>query len=98
MFGFSRRLSSTSAVSALMDRNEKARARATLWFLADSEIAAREMVELAVANCMAARHFGADDHERGDLAILAERLLDDARKTEECWTTGNECAASAWGM
>jgi hypothetical protein len=81
-----------------MNRNDQAKARPTLWFLADSEIAAREMVELAVANCMATRRFGVDDHERGDLAILADQLLDDARKAEECWTTGNKCAASAWGM
>jgi hypothetical protein len=38
-------------------REDQGRVRATLRFLAHAEIAARQMVELAVANYMAAQHF-----------------------------------------
>ena len=79
-------------------REEQERERATLWFLAQTEVAARQMVELAVTNCMAARHFGAEGHERGDLAILADRFLDDAQKTQECWSTAGKCAALTWSI
>jgi hypothetical protein len=70
---------------------------ATLWFLAHTEIAARQMVELAVTNWMAAKGFGADDHERGDLAILADLFLDDAQKSQERWSIAGKCASSAFG-
>lgn len=79
-------------------REEQERERATLWFLAQTEVAARQMVELAVTNCMAARHFGAEDHERGGLAILADRFLDDAQKTQECWSMAAKCAALPWSI
>ena len=79
-------------------REEQERGRATLWFLAQTEVAARQMVELAVTNCMAARHFGAEDHERGGLAILADRFLDDAQKKQECWSMAAKCAALPWSI
>ena len=78
--------------------DEQASARATLWFLVHTEIAAREMVELAVTNWMAARKFGADQRERSDLEILAGQLLDGAQKTQECWIAAGKCTASAWGI
>ncbi len=78
-------------------REEQERERVTL-FLAQTEVAAQQMVELAVTNCMAARHFGAEGYERGDLAILADRFLDDAQKTRECWSTAGKCAALTWSI
>jgi hypothetical protein len=56
------------------------------WFLIDLEIPVSEMVELATANWMAAQRFGAGQTDRGDLAILADQLLEHPRKTQECWT------------
>jgi hypothetical protein len=53
------------------------------------------MVELATANWMAAQTFGADHNDRGDLAILADQLLEHARKTQECWSIASRCAALA---
>jgi hypothetical protein len=65
------------------------------WFLIDLEIPVREMAELAIANWMAAQSFGADQNDRRDLAILADQLLERARKTQECRTIASRCAASA---
>lgn len=81
-----------AAASVLMNR----RKGPTLnWFLIELEIPVREMVELATANWMAAQTFGADHNDRGDLAILADQLLEHARKTQECWGLASRCAASA---
>jgi hypothetical protein len=65
------------------------------WFLIDLEIPVREMAELAIANWMATQRFGADQTDRGDLAILADQLLEHARKTQECWSIASRCAALA---
>jgi hypothetical protein len=65
------------------------------WFLIDLEIPVREMVELAIANWMATQRFGADQTDRGDLPILADQLLEQARKTQECWSIASRCAALA---
>jgi hypothetical protein len=65
------------------------------WFLIDQEIPVREMVELATANWMAAQSFGAGEYGGRDLAILADQLLEQARKTQEYWTLASRCAASA---
>jgi hypothetical protein len=78
--------------NALMNRNKGPTLN---WFLIDLEIPVREMVELATANWMAAQSFGADQNDRGDLAILSDQLLEHARRTQECWTIANRCAASA---
>jgi hypothetical protein len=53
------------------------------------------MVELAVINWFGAQRFGANDHYRKELAILAERFLESAKEMEECWTIASMCAALA---
>jgi hypothetical protein len=50
------------------------------WFLIDREIPVSELVELAMAKWLAAQSFGSDQNYRRDLAILADQLLEDARK------------------
>jgi hypothetical protein len=64
------------------------------WFLIDQEVPVSELVELATAKWLAAQSFGSDQKYRRDLAILADQLLEHARKTHECWTLASRCAAS----
>jgi hypothetical protein len=61
----------------------------------DSENTVREMVELAVTNWLGAQRFGANDHYRKELAVLAERFLESAKEIEERWTIASMCAALA---
>jgi hypothetical protein len=61
-------------------------------FVVDSESTVREMVELAVTNWLSAQHFGANDHYRKELAILAERFLESAKEMQGCWTIASVCA------
>jgi len=64
------------------------------WFVVNQEVPVREMVELATANWLAAQSFGAQS-DRGDLAILTDILLEDARKARECWSIASRCAVSS---
>ena len=61
----------------------------------ESKNTVREMVELAVINWLGAQRFGANDHYRKELAVLAERFLESAKEMEECWTIASMCAVLA---
>ncbi len=73
------------------DSDEKnAPAPSINWFLVDQEIPVREMFQLALANWIAAKSFGA--HGRSELGILTDQLLEDAREMQEYWTIASRCA------
>ena len=61
-------------------------------FLIELEIPLREMVELAMANWLASRRFGADCPECKELTDLTDQLLEQATRMEVCWTIASMCA------
>jgi hypothetical protein len=78
-----------------MNRNVDNSARDLSQFLIDSEVPVRELAELAIANWAAVRRFCSGEHERKELVILADLLLERARKIVECWIIASGRAASA---
>jgi hypothetical protein len=54
-------------------------------FLIDSEIPVRQLAELAIANSTSVRTFCSDGRDHKELVILADLLLECARKIVECW-------------
>jgi hypothetical protein len=80
----------------VMNRNVDDSARADLnRFLIDSEIPVRELAELATANWTAVRSFCSGEREHKELVILADLLLERARKIVECWIIASGRAALA---
>jgi hypothetical protein len=54
-------------------------------FLIDSEIPVRQLAELATANATSVRTFYSGEREHRELIIVADLLLECARKIVECW-------------
>ena len=70
----------------VMNRNVDNSARAALSkFLIDSEIPVRQLAELAIANATCVSTFCSGEREQEELVILADLLLECARKIVECW-------------
>jgi hypothetical protein len=69
-----------------MNRKVDNSARAALSrFLIDSEIPVRQLAELAIANATSVRTFYSGQREHKELVIVADLLLECARKIVECW-------------
>ena len=78
----------------VMNRNVDNSARAALSkFLINSEIPVRQLAELAIANATSVRSFCSGEHK--ELVIIADLLLECARKIVECWiiASGREAFA-----
>ena len=54
-------------------------------FLIDSEIPVRQLAELAIANATSVRTLRSGEREHTELLVLADLLLECARKIVECW-------------
>jgi hypothetical protein len=69
-----------------MNRNVDNSARAALSrFLIDTESPVRQLAELAIANATSVRTLCSGERENKEFLILADLLLECARKIVECW-------------
>ena len=68
-----------------MNRNVDSARAALNRFLVDSEIPVRQLAELAIANATSVRIFCSGERDHKELVVLADLLLDCARKIVECW-------------